>query len=175
MNCPRTGKEMKEFEMDGVKVDVSTGCGGVFFDNFELDKFDEKDETAGDELMTYMEMYANDIDLDQRLDCPKCSGITMQRHFFSVGRKVEIDECPGCGSVWLDPGELLTIRETYPSEEEREKAAEAYIKEVLDNPEMNALKEKGEEGLARARKFAKAFRFICPSNYIKGKQAWGAF
>ena len=35
MNCPRTGKEMVEVEIDGVKVDVSTGCGGVFFDNFD--------------------------------------------------------------------------------------------------------------------------------------------
>ena len=31
MKCPRTGKDMIEVEIDGVKVDVSTGCGGVFF------------------------------------------------------------------------------------------------------------------------------------------------
>jgi len=29
--------------------------------------------------------------------------------------------------------------------------------------------------LERARKFAGMFRFICPSYYLPGKQAWGAF
>ena len=29
--------------------------------------------------------------------------------------------------------------------------------------------------LAKAQRFAHAFRFICPSYYIPGKQDWGAF
>jgi len=29
--------------------------------------------------------------------------------------------------------------------------------------------------LESARKIANAFKFICPSYYIPGKQAWGAF
>lgn len=38
--------------------------------------------------------------------CPRCPGIHMSRHFFSVKRQVEIDDCPSCGGVWLDAGEL---------------------------------------------------------------------
>ena len=30
---------------------------------------------------------------------------------FSAKRRVEVDECPGCGGCWLDAGELEKIRE----------------------------------------------------------------
>jgi hypothetical protein len=36
-------------------------------------------------------------------------------------------------------------------------------------------KAKSEAELARARKFAHALRFICPSTYLPGKQKGGAF
>ena len=32
LKCPRTGQPMVEVEIDGILVDVSTGCGGVWFD-----------------------------------------------------------------------------------------------------------------------------------------------
>ena len=35
MKCPRTGTDLKEIEIDGVKIDISESCGGVWFDNFE--------------------------------------------------------------------------------------------------------------------------------------------
>ena len=40
MKCPRTGTELKEIEVGGVKVDISEACGGVWFNNFELQHFD---------------------------------------------------------------------------------------------------------------------------------------
>jgi hypothetical protein len=32
-----------------------------------------------------------------------------------------------------------------------------------------------EEKLAKTRRVANVFRFICPTYYIPGKQDWGAF
>ena len=32
----------------------------------------------------------------------------MMRHFFSVKRQVEVDECPGCGGFRLDAGKMVT-------------------------------------------------------------------
>jgi len=83
-----------------------------------------------------------------------------------------VDESPNCGGHWLDPGELRTIRTEYASEEERERAA--YFSEVF-GPELAAAHAQTEEDLARARRIAHAFRFICPSYYVPGKQDWGAF
>jgi Zn-finger nucleic acid-binding protein len=98
----------------------------------------------------------------------------MQQHFFSVQRSVAIDECPACGGVWLDAGELAQIRELYPSEAEREKAAEQYFDDVFGD-ELAAMQAESQQRLASARKIAHIFRFICPSYYIPGKQKWGAF
>jgi uncharacterized protein len=91
-----------------------------------------------------------------------------------TGRGVVMDECPECGGHWLDPGELKTIRTEYASDEERERAASAYFSEVF-GPELAGAHAQTEEDLARARRIAHAFRFICPSYYVPGKQDWGAF
>jgi Zn-finger nucleic acid-binding protein len=40
MKCPRTGGDLTTIKVGGISVEVSNECGGVFFDNFELDNFD---------------------------------------------------------------------------------------------------------------------------------------
>jgi Zn-finger nucleic acid-binding protein len=114
------------------------------------------------------------VDLSKRLNCPKSPEVVMRRHYFSAKRQVVVDECPDCGGTWLNPGELRTIRTEYASEEDRERAAQAYFSEVF-GPELAAAHAETEEDLARAQRVAHAFRFISPSYYIPGKQDWGAF
>ena len=106
--------------------------------------------------------------------CPKCSNQPMQRHYFSVRREVEIDACPTCGGVWLDTGELAAIRKEFKTEQERKQAAEAYFTKVFEQ-DLKAMAAKGEAELQRAKQFAHALRFICPSYWMPGKQAGGAF
>jgi len=98
----------------------------------------------------------------------------MMRHFFSVKKQVEVDECPNCAGVWLDAGELGKIRSLFKTEEERHKAADEYFQEVLGD-KLAAMQAEDEAKLQKARKFANMFRYICPSYYIPGKQDWGAF
>jgi Zn-finger nucleic acid-binding protein len=90
------------------------------------------------------------------------------RHFFSVKKKVELDECPGCGGFWLDAGELSKIRSLFNTEEEKQKAADEYFSEIFGD-KLTAMKSD------KVRKISNMFRFICPSYYIPGKQDWGAF
>ena len=89
----------------------------------------------------------------------KC--ITLMRHFFSVKREVEVDECPKCGGFWLDYGELGQIRGQFSSEEERKKAAQAYCGKVLDGG-LQKMGEGGEESRKKARKMSRMFRFVMP-------------
>jgi Zn-finger nucleic acid-binding protein len=96
------------------------------------------------------------------------------RHFFSVKKEVEVDECPGCGGFWLDAGELVKIRSLFKTEEERHQAAHEYFTEVFGG-ELSAMAAENEEKLGKVRKIANMFRFVCPSYYIPGKQDWGAF
>ncbi len=167
---------MLEVDINGIKIDISTGCGGIWFDNFELQKFDEPFESAGEALIEASAKYADSsIDTAARLQSPRHPDVTMMRHSFSVKQQVQIDECPQCGGIWLDPGELETIRGLFPSEEAKNAAADAHFEALFQTPEIQAIKEKSEADLRKARRFAKMFRFICPTYYIPGKQDWGAF
>ncbi len=175
LQCPACGRTMTEREEGGVRVDICAGgCGGVWFDAFELKKFDEPHEHAGAALLEVPRDPNLEVDQEKKRPCPRCPGVTMMRHFYSVAQKVVVDECPQCGGVWLDPGELAEIRGLYASEAEREAAADRYFSAVVSGP-FREMRTKGAADLARARRFAHMFRFICPTYYIPGKQDWGAF
>ena len=175
MKCPACSNQLQEMTVGDVTVDVCKGgCGGIWFDNFELKKFDEPHESAGEELLDVQCDASTVVDRTKRLKCPKCDDIVMMRHFFSVKKEVEVDECPSCSGFWLDVGELRKIRSMFNTEEERHKAADEYFSEVF-GAEFAAMQAESEEKLAKARKISNMFRFICPSYYIPGKQDWGAF
>jgi len=175
MKCPACSNMLQQITVADVTVDVcKSGCGGIWFDNFELKKFDEPHESAGQELLDIERDNSIVVDHTKRLNCPKCGNVVMMRHFFSVKKEVEVDECPGCGGFWLDAGELTKIRSLFNTEEERQKAADDYFSEVFGD-KLAAMKAEDEAKIGKARKIANMFRFICPSYYIPGKQDWGAF
>jgi len=175
MTCPACGKLLRELNQSGLVVDVcETGCGGIWFDNFELKKVDEGHEAAGERLLDLGPHAPVRADRGAKRACPKCANQPMQRHYFSVRREVEVDACPACGGIWLDTVELAAIRKEFTTEQERKQAAEAYFTKVFER-DLQAQAAKGEADLARAKKFASALRFVCPSNWLPGKQAGGAF
>jgi len=169
MNCPACSNQLTQTSVASVTLDIcKDGCGGLWFDNFELKKFDEPSESAGQALLDTPRDESLVIDYSAKRLCPKCN-IPMMRHFSSIKRQVTIDECPACAGVWLDAGELKTIRSLFKTEQEKSDATDKYISEIAQThlPKI--------ADSAKAQKFANMFRFICPSNYIPGKQSWGAF
>jgi len=175
MQCPECGRETSPVTIANITVDVcKDGCGGIWFDAFELKKFDEPSEGAGEALLDYTRVPGVEVDVTQRFHCPRCTDTLLMRHLFSVKRQVVVDECPSCGGFWLDPGELRQIRSEYPSEEARRQAAGEYFDDVF-GAQMAAIHGEDQARLERAQHFAHMFRFICPSYYIPGKQAGGAF
>jgi Zn-finger nucleic acid-binding protein len=159
-----------------VTVDVCDGgCGGIWFDHFELRKLDEESETAGEALLDIHRDPNVHPDQSQRYRCPRdTDDVVLMRHFWSVKREVTIDECPECGGVFLDAGELGRIRHEFATEADRHAAADAYFAEVVD-PMLESAHKQSEEELARAQRFGHALRFVCPSWYVPGKQAGAAF
>jgi Zn-finger nucleic acid-binding protein len=158
-----------------VTIDVCIeGCGGIWFDDLELKKFDEPLESDGSILLNIERNQKLDIDHSKRLDCPICNDMVMARHFFSVKMAVELDECYKCGGIWLDFGELTIIQNLYETDEEKSIATQKYFEEILGN-EIKTMHKKNEEDLIKIRRIVNIFRFICPSYYIPGKQDWGAF
>jgi uncharacterized protein len=87
---------------------------------------------------------------------------------------VTIDECPECGGVWLDAGELRAIRTEFPTDEARQGAAGKYFEDVF-GPELAVEHAESQAELARSRHVARAFRLITPSYWLPGKQDGAAF
>jgi len=124
MKCPACENVLTLMVAGDITVNVcEMGCGGMWFDAFEFEKVDEPHESAGEALLQVERNPNGMVDTDAKRPCPKCEGVAMQRHFASVKKRVEVDECPGCGGVWLDAGELADIRDQFPSDEERRQAA----------------------------------------------------
>ena len=52
MNCPACGNVLEEMTVSDIAVNVCQGgCGGIWFDNFELEKVDTASESAGAGLL----------------------------------------------------------------------------------------------------------------------------
>jgi len=165
---------MTEIAAGDVKVQACKGgCGGLWFDEWTLGKVDQPDQSAGQSLLNIPQNASLKVDQSQRRKCPRDS-VVMMRHFWSVKRDVVVDECPKCEGIFLDPGELAAIRADYKSDAERHKAAEAYYSEMFDQQLAGMLRQ-DKAKLESARRVARIFKFVCPSYYIPGKQAWGAF
>ena len=111
MKCPACYNELTEFQVANITVDVCHGgCGGVWFDAFELQKVDEERETAGEPLLHIQRDEQLIVNKPCKRECPRCAGVKLHRHFFSGKRQFEVDQCPSCAGYWLDAGELNLIR-----------------------------------------------------------------
>ncbi len=111
MKCPACFNELTQLQVGNLTVDACQGgCGGIWFDAFEMERVDEEQEAAGEPLLNIRRDERLVVDPTRKRECPRCAGIKLHRHFFSAKRRVEVDQCPNCGGYWLDAGELAMIR-----------------------------------------------------------------
>lgn len=133
LKCPACGHKLIEMTVDDLAVDVCEGgCGGIWFDNGEIEYVDDADEAAGTILTKVRERWAAAVDRNRKRACPHCKGILMLRRQYAPRQPVAIDECPGCGGIWLDAGELQAIRDAFEDSEERARV-EVAMSAVLAN------------------------------------------
>jgi Zn-finger nucleic acid-binding protein len=111
MRCPACFNELSQLKVGELVVDVCQGgCGGIWFDAFELQKVDEENESLGEPLLHIRRNERLTVDQSRKRECPRCTGVKLHRHFFSAKRRVEVDQCPNCAGYWLDAGELALVR-----------------------------------------------------------------
>ena len=111
MKCPACFNSLTRVTVGGLAVDACRGgCGGLWFDAFELEQVDGPQDRPAAELVNIERDPLVQLDFNRKRDCPRCEGLKLRRHFFSPRRLVEVDTCPGCGGCWLDAGELDKIR-----------------------------------------------------------------
>lgn len=111
MKCPACYNLLRQMLVGSTTVDVCQGgCGGVWLDAFELQRVDGAAGAADDLVLSIESDPDVRVDPTRKRQCPRCDGVKLKRRFFSPRRRVEIDECPGCGGIWLDAGELEEVR-----------------------------------------------------------------
>ena len=164
MNCPACGRTLTEITVSGLAVDVCRGgCGGIWFDQLELVKADDQEETAGETLLDIERDPAVTVDANARRRCPRCREIVMLRHFYGPKQKVEVDECGKCGGIWLDAGELAAIRSEYRSHAERHDAAHGFAKSVFGKM-LSESAPGGASADPHLAQFGRIVRFVWPKH-----------
>lgn len=133
IKCPACGKLMKKvyLENQDFMVDICLdGCGGIWLDNRELQKVDEKreDVTPIAEAKKGKEFIHVDKTMDR--DCPLCHKPMVKNHVSSK-QEITIDECYHCGGKFFDHSELEAMRNQYNSDDERV----ADVKRLTENSE----------------------------------------
>ena len=112
IKCPACGCDMVKIFMPktGVNLDVCVnGCGGIYFDNREFEKFDEPHEEISPLLEVFKNKTFKSVDENQTRYCPVC-GNTMIKNYSDFEKEVQVDECYSCGGKFLDYGEIMKIR-----------------------------------------------------------------
>ena len=145
INCPACGKRMHKVYMSeqNINLDVCVnGCGGIYFDNREFKTVDEPHEDISPLIKALEGKTFKKVDESETRICPVC-GMNMVKHYASAKHEVQIDECYGCGGIFLDNGELEKIRAEYATEEERAADAvnELYKKAGVELGEFKAKHE----------------------------------
>jgi len=149
MKCPACSKELQSTTAGDVVVDICAGgCGGVWFDEGELEKFDEDSEVAAEVILKARTSSTPVPDGKQLRKCPRCPDQAIVRQFFDPKNQVEINQCWQCSGIWLDCGELLTIRGQFKTATDRAQAIEEYAEQCIDQSEK-AIAEHGKLELAK--------------------------
>lgn len=151
LTCPACGKVMKKIFIPdaGVNVDICVdGCGGIYFDNREFNKFDENAENIDEILEEIDGKTFTPVDGSALRVCPAC-GAKMVKNFSSARGQIMIDECYNCGGKFLDNGELQKIRAEFETEAER---AQATMDELYKTVGVKLQEVESEHRAAAARR-----------------------
>ena len=107
--CPRCHRhELDQTRYGGVEIDACVYCGGLWFDQGELE------QAVGEAIGTSANLTDDLAEVALRkdstgLDCPACAGQLICYEFPNLG-DVELDVCESCQGVWLDQGELQHVQ-----------------------------------------------------------------
>ncbi|MFN8790509.1 MAG: zf-TFIIB domain-containing protein [Bdellovibrionales bacterium] len=130
----------------GVEVDICPRSGGLWFDRFELDRFDEAHEDFHELLAMIPKNPEPPEILKSRRSPRHPEAIMHQQPYGPKGANgaLTIDKCPVCAGIWLDFKELKKIRELYPKKADKEKAIEALVHDAFKHfPRTKSSKDFG--------------------------------
>ena len=126
MKCPACGHGLAEKKIGDLRAGACEGgCGGLWFDTFELQPADQDDEAALESLLYIKRNRRITVDFSRRRICPRCGDAALNRVLFGPGSRANVDECPHCGGCWLDDGELAQLHFEWSQGKDAAKSGES--------------------------------------------------
>ena len=119
IKCPACGYPMAKvfIKEKNINLDICTqGCGGIYFDNRELEHFSNSQTDITDITNSLSKKDFIEIDTNATRICPVCKA-KMVKNFADFDKNITIDECYNCGGKFLDYGELHKIRNSQTKNE----------------------------------------------------------
>jgi len=110
--CPTCAQKLTHYSALGVTIDgCKDGCGGIWFDSGELDRFEDLGERPPFEVLRLKKNSEVIIDRSKTRTCPRCVNQPLSVRLLEETLGLEVDSCMNCAGTWLDLGELRLIRE----------------------------------------------------------------
>ncbi|MFN8390318.1 MAG: zf-TFIIB domain-containing protein [Bdellovibrionota bacterium] len=137
MNCPACSDELTQVTVGNVTVDIcKDSCGGIWFDAGELEQYEKAASSAPAELLRPLRNPNVAVDRNKTRNCPRCASSPLTKRFFDGEYEIQVDQCLHCGGIFLDPGELETIRHDHEDVAARQSVIDRFMKEAnTSNPD----------------------------------------
>jgi Zn-finger nucleic acid-binding protein len=158
MICPNDGTEMTQVKAEShygqtVILDQCPGCGGIWFDHFELYKA-KQGEADKIELLNADGLRTSTSIENRELVCPKDRVKLVRFQDVLFPKDIVIARCPVCNGFWLNRGEftryqqyrqtLVMPRELTPEDEKLTREMERILAEHKTGDTMDALGQVGK-------------------------------
>lgn len=131
MRCPACSLELETKTVSDLNLDIcQKGCGGIWFDQGELEKIDQDSEILHADVLRPVKNQNVVIDRGKQRYCPKCSSNPLDKNIYDSQYHIEIDSCFKCAGIWLDLGEIEALRTHNSSKEERVEVINSFIEKV---------------------------------------------
>lgn len=134
MKCPACDGALTPYQAGNVTVDICREqCGGVWFDSGEFEQFDEPHEHAPHTVLHAVSNQNVAVDRNRTRYCPKCNPVvSLSKRFFDPEHELQLDQCDHCHGIWVDLGELKSIREANGAAHERQAVVDDFYKRATD-------------------------------------------
>lgn len=133
MICPNEKIEMQQVKTEShygqtVILDQCSGCGGIWFDSYEL--YMAKQGQAGKiELLNVDSLQVSSVIENSEIHCPRdrTKLIRFSDPFFP--KDLILARCPVCNGFWLNRGEFLKYQQFRQTRQESNKPKEIIIED----------------------------------------------
>jgi Zn-finger nucleic acid-binding protein len=106
--CPCCRTPLRPLEFSGVQLEECADCGGVWFDDGELNAVRDSGVEGYETLEVQASPGAQHVPSEGAKLCPSCN-LRLRTYRYLYTSPIELEECPGCYGVWVEEGELGKI------------------------------------------------------------------